>query len=148
MIARVLVALFALLFCFQAQAKEGWEAFGMGTKSCAEWTIAEAERRQVPLRVRRCSTVSAPSCSSPYDPPQRLVHALIPNWHTTCPHSGGVSVAPDPQPISEKTASCARTRWRRVHPTARGRAPLRGGSSFRQDFPQPFRRLPPRYPSP
>jgi len=49
MIARVLVALFALLFCFQAQAKEGWEAFGMGTKSCAEWTIAEAERRQVSL---------------------------------------------------------------------------------------------------
>jgi hypothetical protein len=47
MIGRILVALLALVFCFQAEAKEGWEAFGSGTKSCAEWTRAEAERRLV-----------------------------------------------------------------------------------------------------
>ena len=47
MIARVLLALLALVFCFQAEAKEGWEAFGMGTQSCAEWTKAEGERRPV-----------------------------------------------------------------------------------------------------
>ena len=47
MIARVLVALLALVLCFQAKAKEGWEAFGVGTKSCAEWTNAEAERLRV-----------------------------------------------------------------------------------------------------
>jgi hypothetical protein len=47
MMARILVALFALVFCFQAEAKEGWEAFGMGTKSCADWTNAQAERRPI-----------------------------------------------------------------------------------------------------
>ena len=47
MTIRVLLALLALVSCFQAKAKEGWEAFGMGTKSCAEWTKAEAERRPV-----------------------------------------------------------------------------------------------------
>jgi hypothetical protein len=47
MIARILVALFALAFCFKAEAKESWEAFGSGTKSCGEWTKAEAERRPV-----------------------------------------------------------------------------------------------------
>jgi hypothetical protein len=47
MIARILLALLALVFCFQAEAKEGWEAFGVGTKSCAEWTRAEAERRPI-----------------------------------------------------------------------------------------------------
>ena len=47
MTMRVLLAILALVFCFQAGAKEGWEAFGMGTKSCAEWTKAEGERRPV-----------------------------------------------------------------------------------------------------
>jgi hypothetical protein len=47
MIARFLVALLALSFWFKAEAKEGWEAFGSGTKSCAEWAQAEAERRPV-----------------------------------------------------------------------------------------------------
>ena len=47
MIARFLVALLALAFCFQTEAKEGWEAFGSGTQSCAEWTKSEAERRPV-----------------------------------------------------------------------------------------------------
>ena len=47
MTIRVLLALLALVFCFQAEAKEGWEAFGIGKKSCAEWTKAEGERRPV-----------------------------------------------------------------------------------------------------
>jgi hypothetical protein len=47
MTIRVSLALLALVFCFKAEAKEGWEAFGMGTKSCAEWTRAEAERRPI-----------------------------------------------------------------------------------------------------
>src|SRR5262249_31834781 len=47
MIARFLVALLALAFCFKTEAKEGWEAFGSGTKSCADWTNAQAERRPI-----------------------------------------------------------------------------------------------------
>ena len=47
MTIRVLLALLALVFFPKAEAKEGWEAFGIGTKSCAEWTKAEAERRPV-----------------------------------------------------------------------------------------------------
>jgi hypothetical protein len=47
MIARFLVALLALTFCFKTEAREGWEAFGSGTKSCADWTNAQAERRPI-----------------------------------------------------------------------------------------------------
>jgi len=35
------------VFCFQAEAKEGWEAFGMGNKTCVEWTQIQDERRPV-----------------------------------------------------------------------------------------------------
>src|SRR5262249_15937206 len=47
MIARFLAALLALAFCFKTEAREGWEAFGSGTQSCADWTKAEGERRPV-----------------------------------------------------------------------------------------------------
>jgi len=47
MTIRVLLALLALVFFPQAEAKEGWEAFGMGNKTCLEWTETQEERRPV-----------------------------------------------------------------------------------------------------
>ena len=47
MTIRVLLALLALVFSPQAEAKEGWEAFAMGNKTCVEWTQIQDERRPV-----------------------------------------------------------------------------------------------------
>src|SRR6516165_9877017 len=47
MTIRVLLTLLALVFFPQAEAKEGWEAFGMGNKTCVEWTQIQDERRPV-----------------------------------------------------------------------------------------------------
>ena len=67
MIARFLVALLALAFCFEAEAKEGWEAFGSGTKSCADWTNAQAERRPI----------SSGCAAHPLDPIANAAIALV-----------------------------------------------------------------------
>ena len=42
MTIRVLLALLVLVFSPQAEAKEGWEAFAMGNKTCVEWTQIQA----------------------------------------------------------------------------------------------------------
>jgi hypothetical protein len=46
MTLRVLLALLALVFCFQAEAGE-WRAYGWGPESCGAWTNVEAQRPQV-----------------------------------------------------------------------------------------------------
>jgi hypothetical protein len=46
MIARILLAILALAFCFQAEARD-WVLYGYGGKSCSAWTRVQAQRPRI-----------------------------------------------------------------------------------------------------